>query len=93
MWLFSYRTPLGKTRTISRLRKSMHECIGSASTVADVTLPHLLSACFSCWADVVAEDIYITIYRTDGYDAALSLRNQVVDATSGTRSNVSVSIV
>jgi hypothetical protein len=63
----------------------MLEGFGTSSCV--VTLSYLLRSYFSCWADVVAEDVYITIYKTDGYDAALSLRNEVVEAP--TRSAVS----
>lgn len=31
------------------------------------------------WSEMVFEDIYISIYKTDGYDSALQLRTRVVE--------------
>ena len=41
-----------------------------------------LLAATRCWADVVSEDVYITISKTDGYPAALALRNRVAGTTT-----------
>ena len=31
------------------------------------------------WAEQVYEDIYISVYKTDGYDSAVNLRNRVAE--------------
>lgn len=43
-----------------------------------------------CWADIVAEDVYVTICKTDGYPAALALRNRISGVASGTAAPGSV---
>jgi hypothetical protein len=61
-------------------------------------MAHSNFCCFSFyrtyrrWADFVYEDIYISIYKTDGYDSAAKLRSRITDHTHGVDSALRSSV-